>query len=261
MFSTRTLSSVAVAGLTALSALSAQAELAEFYIGIDARTEGFGSYADNPNENRLTLLYAHGNHYHSIGSYTYTGDAADPVVLDTNGNNRLPETFTLQAPLELTPGTGAFAGLLTSNPQPGVHYSDMEMRSVHTLDGDPDDVEGLFGSSNGRWDDAFDAAHIHLEIVSLTPGLNLSTTSPLATYGIGDDVHVGDGDEGFSFTPVFWTDASATPGVYTAELRLVDEHGVYGDSGRFYIDYQVVPEPGSLGLLAVAGLAMLRRRR
>ena len=241
----------------------ARADLSEFYIGTDnleTFTSGTYNGLQNPNYGRLTFLYAHGNHYHSIGAYAYTGAnlGASTVVEDTNSNNRIPETYTTQAPLVLTAGSGGYAGKLVSNPLVGVDYSDLETRNVHSLDGSPDDVNGLFNSSSDRWsaelgDGLGGHAHIHLELVSATPGLNVGSLTNPNALSVGGDTHVGDGDELFSFTPVLWVDGAAAPGTYTAEFRLVDENGYLGDSGRFFVDSQVVPEPSSL-VLAILGL-------
>jgi len=264
----------AVAAIAACFAASAQAQLAEYYIGIDGRTtpfnapaaDGGGAYPDNPNFNRLTLLFQHGDHYHGIGAYRYTGPAAAPILDDTNANNRLPETYTGQPPLPLVPGAGVYAGKNMTKHLLGVEYTDLEMLNVHSLSGFPSlsDETILFNSSGGRWNSPFDAAHIHLELLSVSsPHLNVGTLSNPHALSVGGDIHVGDGDEMFSFTPVLWVDAAAPVGNYWAEFRLVDESGAFGNSGRFFFDVRQVPEPTavSLGATALAVVTAMRRRR
>jgi hypothetical protein len=267
---------VFVLGLSLCASLAARvshAALSEFYVGVDGLTTigGVGTYAGlpNPNFGRLTLLYNHGDHYHGIGTYAYTGPnmGAGTAVVDTSANNRLPEISAAQPPLLLTGGAGVYAGKLVSQPQIGVEYSNLEMLSVHSLDGNPEDTMGLFGSSSGRWDDplwdANQAADIHLELVSVTPGLNVGTLANPLALSVGLNEHVGEGDELFSFTPVLWTEGNAAVGTYSAEFRLSDEAGVLGNSGRFFVDVQVVPEPTSaiVSLIGALGLIGFGRRR
>jgi hypothetical protein len=261
---------LAVVVASSLHVSTASAELAEYYVGIDSRTtpfaapagDGGGNYPDNPNYNRLTLLFNHGNHYHGIGTYRYTGPAATPTLEDTSGNNRLPEISSAQPPLELIPGTGVYAGKLVSAHLPGVEYSDLEMRNVQSIDGVD---ETLFHSSSNRWSGTFADAHIHLELISVSsPHLNVGSLSDPYALSIGVDAHLGDGDEVFSFTPVLWVDGGAPAGNYWAEFQLVDISDTYGSSGRFYIDVRnVVPEPASLlmilGGVSIVGLSLRSR--
>ena len=265
--------------LSALVAFSfcqvARAELAEFYLGVDKLANiasGLYGGLPNPNYNRLTLLYNHGNHYHGLGTHSYSGPnlGAGTLVNDTNGNNRVPEISSGAAPLLLTAGSGLYAGKLVSSALPGVEYSDLELQNVHSLNGNPEDTQGLFNSSSGRWNGPLwdtgssTHAHIHLELVSATPGLNVGSLTDLNALSVGGDTHVGDGDEFFAFAPVLWTDANAPVGTYTAEFRLTDENNLFGDSGRFFVDVRVVPEPSSLALAGLGGLffvGMIRQRR
>lgn len=249
----------------------ASAQLAEFYVGIDSRTapfnasaaDGGGAYPDNPNFERLTLLYQHGDHYHGLGAYRYLGPAASPTLEDTNANNRVPEISTGQPPLALVAGSGAYAGKFVTMHLGGVEYSDLELRNVQSLDGVE---EALFHSSADRWSGAFDAADVHLKLLSVSaPQLNVGSLTDPAALPVGGDVHVGEGSEAFSFTPVLWVDSTAPAGDYWAEFQLVDASGTYGDSGRFFIDVRhVVPEPAShllFGAGMLIGSVILGRRK
>lgn len=251
----------------------ASAQLADYYIGIDSRTspasvpaaDGGGLYPDNPNLNRLTLLYQHGDHFHGIGVYRYTGSAASPILEDTSSNNRLPEVSVAQPPLVLLAGSGVYLGKNTTQRSIGLEYSNLDVRNVLSLGGKPagSAEEILLNSSAGRWNKPFAAADIHLELLNVSsPHLKVGTLSNPNALSLGGDVHVGEGEELFSFNPVLWVDAAAPVGNYWAEFRLVDETGAFGNSGRFFLDVQQVPEPGVVGLsvVAVAILAISRRR-
>ncbi len=250
----------------------ASANIVSFYVGVDGRSapfdasaaDGGGAYPDNPNFNRLTLLFHHGDHYHGIGQYAYGGAAATPTLNDTNANNRLPETFNNFPPISLRRGAGATwsdtyrSGIPTSFAQDH-EYGNFEIRSVHSLVGE-DDV--TFNSSGGRWTTLFDAADIHLQLVSATAGLHIAIANQLSALVAGGDVHLGAGNEFFSLLPTFWVDAAAAIGSrYSAEFRLLDRSGTFGDSGRFFVDFQVVPTPGSTALLLLGGALLLLGRR
>ena len=270
---------LAAAGLAvaaAVPAVAAPVGTYSYYVGIDDfPTLTSGTYAGqpNPNYNRLTFLWAHfdevnpaGNHYHSKAIFTYTGPAAAPTVINSP-SNYVPEGSN--PPLKLSPGTGIYAGKLVSAPYsdpaaPSFHFSDLTLGNTRSLDGfEPTDGRTyMFNSSGGRWNSTFDAADVHWELVSLTPGLHVGDATTLdIVSNPGDDVHVGDGGELFQFTPVLWTDAGATPRDYTATFRLVDASGTFGPSGEVEIRTTVVPEPAGLGLLALAGVIAAGRRR
>lgn len=271
--------------LALFAAAPLQAELVEYYVGRDNRTTPFNSpaapngdglpYSSNPNFNRLTLLYAHpnemnpaSNHYHGIGAYTYSGPSVAAVLNDTNSNNRLPEVSTGQPPLELSAGDGLYAGKLVSKAQAGVHYSDLRIRSVDSLSGfaagTPEHY--MFHSSADRWSQSLAGANVLLELVSITPGLNVGSISETNIFpgGIGGTYDLGPG-AAIDFTPVFWTDGAAALGNYSAEFRLQDSAGTdFGDSGRFHLDFQVVPEPSTLLLISCGlfvGLIDVGRKR
>jgi hypothetical protein len=251
-------------------ATSARADIGSFYVARDRQeTLASGAFAGEPNPNvgRLTFLYAHSypetpanNHFHGIGVHSYTGDLGAHDVVTTNANNRIPETYTLQAPLTLTEGTGVYADKLVSA-SGSEHYSDLSVQSILALSGfDPTSPESImYNSSGGRYQGVLDGALIAWELVDISPGLHVGSASdlsildgPNATFTLG----VGDA---LDFTPVFWTDANAAPGKYSATLRLVDvgadpTHVRVADSGTLHFDFAVVPEPGAFALLAGSAL-------
>jgi hypothetical protein len=265
-----------------LSFTPAHAELLSYYIGVDNQaTIPSGTYAGlaNPNYNRLTLLFAHhypvggiptghtSNHYHSKGIYRYTGDNLGANTATVfNVSDYVPEG-TL-APLPLTLGTGIYAAKLvtnaSSNPSdPLYHFSQLEIGNTQSLAGFGAEAGEtyMFNSSAGRWNSAFADADVHFELVSLTPGLHLGSTSLLDLVGNpGDDVHLGEGSEFFGFTPILWTASDAAPGIYEATFKIVDESGTFGESGEIRLRTEVIPEPGSALLLAL-GLSFVVTRR
>ena len=273
-------------GLVLAAGSPARAEFVEFYVGFDGRAEPFSSpaapvgdglsYADNPNHNRLTFLYSHpnegnpaGNHYHGIGAYTYTGPSTSAVLDDTNSNNRIPEGYTGQAPLALSAGSGMYAGKLVSGAQSGVHYSDLRIRSVDDLSGYAEGTPEhyMYHSSSDRWSGAMAGTNIQLELVSISPGLNVGSATEMNLFpgGVGTMFDLGAGDA-LDFTPVVWVDETATLGTYSVEFRLHDTGATdLGTSGRFYMDFQAVPEPSSIVLIVLGSLgcsvALLRRSR
>lgn len=264
----------AVLGATLSWAGMAQASLVEYYVGVDSlQTIASGTYAglSNPNFGRLTFLYAHpddttpaNNHYHGIGAWSYSGPAASPTVNATNTNNRIPETFTNQAPLPLFPGQGAQAGKWVSQAVPGLEYSDLQWKSTQSLSsaspGTPEHF--LFTSSGNRWAGPLDHTNLALELVDVTPGLHLADqTGAPSLSTIGQTYALGDGNL-LSFHPSFFT-TEATQPRYSAAFRLVDLNGTLQNSGTFHVDLAPVPLPATVWLFGsgVIGLAGLARRK
>lgn len=256
-------------GLLLYSAAAVTACAAEhnYYLTVDGRpTLTWGTYAGqaNPNNGRLTLLYAHwndatpsSNHFHGIGVYSLTGAVDAPTVLATNGNNRLPETYTAQEPLTLKAGSGAYAGKLVSG-ENGEHYSDLTLYSIHDLAAaatlNPTSPEGyMYNSNAGYKNTPMTGLDLALEIVSISPGLNLGSTG---LNQPGERLAIG-GEASWPFEPVFWTAENAAPGNYSAALRLVDQGNVFGSSGTFHVDFAVVPEPAGVGMALIAGLGFV----
>jgi hypothetical protein len=256
-----------VLGATALlfSPALTQAELVKFYVGIDrASTLTSGTYKNlpNPNYQRLTFLYAHtyldtpmSDHFHNIGTYTYTGSASSPVEVPTNSNYRIPEVSTGNQPLTLAEETnGIFAGKLV-NKVTDEDYSDPRIRSVHTIlpyvtvsttneYGFGSAEYTMFHSKSDGWTNTLDGAVIAMELVEKTAGLHVGTTNQLdALINVGDRIVMGDG-ETFDFTPVVWAETNAAVGTYTLKFKLVDVGAnAMKDSGVVTFLYRVQGTP------------------
>lgn len=269
----------ALACAVSCATLSAKADAASlsYFVGVDGLstlTSGTYSGLANPNVGHLTFLWGHpsaenpaSSHYHSKAIRTYTGPAGSPTVVRSAGNY-VPEGTN--APIKLSAGSGVYAGKLVIAPyddapgEPNL-WANLTLGSTQALAtaaaGTPEAF--LFNSSAGRWNGTYADADVHWQLVSLTPGLHVGDASSL-NVGLnapGHERHLGGSDDGFAFTPVLWTDATATPGTYEAVFRLTDESGTFGNSGDVRIVTQVVPEPAALTALAGLGAIVLRRRR
>jgi len=271
---------VVAAALAAMfsSAPSAQAQITGYYVGYDDLPGVFAPAIyrglPNPNRGHVTLFYPHPsaenrllNHFHNLGSYSYTGPTNALVIVPTNSNARVPEVSTRQAPLTVVPGLGAFAGRLASA-RTDENYSTMRFRSVQALRyertptatneygyGSPEwhTLFNRFGPQFGNFDNAVYAqpmpgAVLAMELVSLTPGLHIGLTNQLDLLSNPGDRHtVGDADN-FDFSPVFWTETNAAPGTYTAAFKFVDVgtaegHTPVPESGISFFDFRVVAAP------------------
>lgn len=259
-----------VLGLALATAVDVSASTLEYYVGIDGRaTITTGTYAGlpDPNHDRLTLLFNHGDHYHGIGTYSYTGPAGSPTVVDTNTNNRLPEISSGQPPLPLFPGSGPNAGRWVSQPVPGLEYSRTnEWGPTDLLAGfTPGSEEHtLFTSSGGRWTSSLAGMNLGLEAVALTSGLQvMDHTGSTILDGAGDVHPLGEGST-LLFQPTFFTTDNALS-LYTGSFRLVDLNNAARNSGVFHLDFTPVPVPAAAwlmltGLGAMAGLARRKQR-
>jgi hypothetical protein len=246
-----------------------------FFIGIDNRATTVGGIYDgkpNPNYNRLTWLLDHSAssspHYHGIGTYSYTGPAGLPVVVDTNTNNAIPESFTLLPPIALHPGSGIYAGALRTVSDDGSLYSFLGSKSTASLAGFDEGTPGfdLYHSSSDRYTGSLAGIEVGLQLISYTYGLRVGNESVVNLFGAGDTISLGNGDA-IDFKPVFSVLAGAPGGTYTAGFRLVNltDGSSIMDSGRFYVNFAPVPEPETyallgLGLMAV-GFAVRRGRQ
>ncbi len=251
-----------------------------FYVGVDGlATLAGGTYVGlaNPNAGRLTLLFDHGDHFHGIGSYSYTGPASAPTVLGTNLNNRLPEPYTrvdeAHSAIELMAGSGTFAGSWVSGVLPdgaATHdYSYLGIASVQSLSGLSAAADVLYGSSGGRWSGSLANTTVALRLDAVSPGLKVAAggNSDVFAGGVGSLYELGSSTS-FTFMPTFHISGSAAPGTYTAQFSLVNtgSNAAVNAGGTFFYDFAVpspVPEPQSW-LLMAAGLGVmgwLRRQR
>ncbi|MEH2191634.1 MAG: all3515 family Zur-repressed PEP-CTERM protein [Nostoc sp.] len=249
-----------------------------FYIGLDSlEVLSTGTYAglENPNYNRLTFLYAHRNedqpessHFHGIGAYSYSGSLDNPSINPTNTNNRIPESYSAQPPLTLLPGTGFYSGRLISTAT-DKEYSNLTIETLASLETSKElDNQYLFNSSNGRWQSSLEGANIGLQLASISSGLNIGNSAGVdIVKSVGDIYTIGSGDN-FSFSPTFWTDATAPLGTYSASFKLVDlGNGTnpipFKDSGTFNFDFEVkaVPESSTIPALGIVGLLALSLSR
>lgn len=254
--------SAALASGLLLATGTAKADTVSYYIGVDGQTTlTSGTYTGlaNPNASHLTLLFNHGDHFHGIGAYSYSGSASSPVVTSTNTNNRIPEVSSAEPPLPLQSGTGPYAGRLVNAPGSS-EYSEIEVGSINSLAGaSPGSAESvLFNSSSGRWSRTLAGSSLALELISSTPGLYIGSESQVDLFSSSSTALLGSGDR-FDFTPVFSTTASALPGTYSATLRLMDLSSTFQPSGQFTFDFAVtqpVPEPASLVSFAVGFAAL-----
>jgi hypothetical protein len=243
---------------------------AEYLIGFDRlQTLSSGTYAGlaNPNFGRPTLLFNHGNHFHGIGQFSYSGPATSPAVNPTNANNRLPEISSLDPPLAMGAGTGLYAGKLVNIVDPAVEYSSITFKAIDVLfgasAGSPEDI--LLKSSNGRWGGSTAGSRLALELVSVTPGMKIGDASNLDLFESSNRYLLG-GGTALDFAPVFWVAGGAPAGTYSAEFRLLDlgtNGNVLSQGGSFNFDFAApVPLPPALWLLgsALAAIGVTRRR-
>lgn len=246
------------------------AAIATYFVGVDSlATIASGEFAGqaNPNYNRLTFLYAHtyettpaNNHYHSKGIYRYQPGSGAAPVIEMSPSNYLPETASKL--ISFTGGDGLYAGKSVAFRDPLLHESQIDLRDTADLGGFAAGTgeNVLFNSSAGRWTGSFAGADVHLVLVSISDGLNIGSASALdiGLNRAGDEFHLG---ADVDFSPVFWTDGEALPGTYSATFKLVDEEGLFGDSGNFSFQFGVVPEPSAALLSGLGVLGLLLRRR
>ncbi len=246
--------------------------------GLETLNSGIYSGLPNPNYQRISLLFPHQHqpveisHFHALGIYSYTGAADNPTILSTSTNNQLPETRFNLPPIPLFPGSGVFAGQKISQKTDSHIYSDLKIRPVAHLTEDISNpyVNAIYNTGNGRWNSLLgDEATIALQLVSITPGLNVANSEGVNLFNAVDDTYtIGNGDY-FSFTPVFSVDNNAPLATYSATFRFLDVNTNNNriplqSSGTFTLNFQqaTIPESSSvLGIGIFGAIAFLTRRR
>jgi Dockerin type I domain len=268
----RTLVSVVMAMAIWLGVVSAEAQptgvgaeapLTDYFVAVDnLETFTTGTFAGlpNPNFGRLTLLVAHrspddpsGNHFHAIGAVSYVSlEGGGQQVVETSTNNRIPEIFTGQLPLQLLPRSLVEERVkgrasLVSHPT-DTEYSHLKIESIQVLHAFPaDSPEGLlFNSSDRRWTTPLDGAIVALQRISVTPGLHIANEEGKEILSVGI-YELGEGNT-FSFFPTYSTRRSAEVGTYSATFKLVDARSTgtpLQESGRFTFDFRIA-RPGDI---------------
>ena len=281
-------------GTLAVSTAAAQADWVTYYVSTDQRsaplTVSGNPYPDQPNNNRLQLLYEHrssvnpnSSHWHAKARLQYSGPVASPVLGQNSGAMQESQA-TAGAWTRLNPSTvadydGSFGtGYYISKPVAGDVEDNFTIRSIESLRGfGLSDIETIMLKSSaltapdplapqGRFEGGIKSnSDVHIELVSVSnPALKVfidaeGSVNPLL---VGNGAHVGDGNN-WEFTPILAlanADVSGLESVYTATFRMTDEESLHGDSGLF--SYTVaVPEPATLGLLSLGGMLLGRRRR
>jgi hypothetical protein len=161
----------------------------------------------------------------------------------------------------LAPGAGLYAGKLV-NQATEEEYTNTRIESIHRIPGAPAELydPSLFNSSSNRWSSPLNNAVVALQLVSITPGLRVGNEVGLDLFAHGDTYTLGDGNS-LSMLLLFWTEADAPTGPYSAEFRLVDLGSAgLAPSGTFNLDFQVaaqpVPLPAAAWLFAGAVVAL-----
>ena len=272
---------------------SANADLFSYYIANDVAptmpSYTYFSGLANPNEGRLTFLFAHTSgslddyHFHKIGAYSLVNPVTPTIVnrsYFTYGSGSfygelpsyaIPEFFGdvpgSHDPLPLLPGSSLYAGKLTSQVVPGSEYSDLKIHSSNELFGFPaDSPESRLLHNHDVYGEDYTGslagAVIALQLVDKSAGLHVGDLSTLDILtNVGDRFTISADGSSIAFTPVFWADAG-TAGEFSATFKLVDLRtggDALGESGDFVfrLQLQAVPEPASITLVASAALVAL----
>ncbi|MEO5655028.1 MAG: all3515 family Zur-repressed PEP-CTERM protein [Nitrosospira sp.] len=109
-----------------------------------------------------------------------------------------------------------------------------------------------FKAGNNRWSGPLNNVGLGLRLVESTEGLHVGTATTKDIYSTGDVFNLGMSNN-FEFKPIYWVDASAPGGIYSATFELLNtETGLsIKDSGTFHLDFAVspIPEPSTYAML------------
>ena len=101
------------------------------------------------------------------------------------------------------------------------------------------------------------SANFQFVITAQDPGIGIYTPTGL----IPTNTPVTLGPSVFDFHPVWQIPSGPVGAVYNITLKVQDTTGLYTESTPLTVPFQSVPEPHALGVIALAALALARRRR
>lgn len=104
-----------------------------------------------------------------------------------------------------------------------------------------------------------DDCDVRVKVVGYTPGLWLWNNGTTAALNAGESYSLG--EPYFHHHPIWQIDQPGFGQVFNVELVLEDALGNYAASEPFTVGFTPVPTPGAAGVLGLAGVMGLRRRR
>lgn len=159
-------------------------------------------------------------------------------------------------------------GLTSSKKQLAAHFDIAAAIPIEEsiFDGIPGFAGPVLGFESLLFDDEIEQVFklpsdcdIRVRVMSFDPGVRLWNDHSTAPLEVGEAFSPG--VPYFHTHPIWQITEPGFDKNYNITLALEDATGNYGTSEPFTVTFTPVPTPGAAGLLGVAGLAGLRRRR